>query len=413
MSIFNVKENIKIESKEVNVTPTPIMESEAPDTAIVKQLRGYPWTVDYFNLITDLTDYQSDYDISIDLPITEYVRIKDAVIYLDSPLNNASPTELEGSGLIDLNIVPKLGDLFTAKLVDGRIGLFSLTSVKRGVYNLYNVFKIEFKIRAIIDESNKDILDRLLSKTVNTLVYNKDYAIDQSEPLYTETDYNNLSLLKEELENLLKYFNRRFIRPDLYNVLCFKSDADIIYDPILEKFVLEVMGRSKLSPKIYTYGLDVGESTFLDMMLDESVYPEYIKTKFKLEYPTRFGVNPFLKPLRYSNVTKVLLPADNPDGKLEIKDNIQNEYFPVLSTNDYYLFGEGFYDVLLNNTDKELTKLENMTLSVIYREPIEFNDIINAIRILPEIGEIQQLYFIPILYTIGRYYLSNLPRQRI
>jgi len=410
MPIFSVKEDIKVNVEETKVDNTRIMETDEPNTIILNQIGGYKWKVNYFNLITNITDYQSDFDLSLDLPITEYNEIKDLIIFLNSPLDNSKPDDITGEGIILLSVLPKLGDLFIANLMDGRKGLFILTGVTRGVYNNRDVYKINFKLYYIIDNTNIEIVKRLKEKTVNSFYYNDRYGIENNQQIYTTEQYVDVNFFKAELSNLISFFNRRMILPTNYNIIGYKTLNGIIYDPNLEYFIKRVIGVSNLKRDVYLYDLDK-QISILDYMIDDSIMIEEIKRYRNLKFVTEYGNNVYLKPIRYSPVNWVV-KLENVYNTPEIDENFENnenEYYPPLNKKSY-IFSEDFYDVLFGIKvieDTNLTLFENVILKLIDKEPIDKNDILTLIRSKEDLSVVQQLYFIPILYFIIKYYLNS------
>jgi len=394
-----------------NINKNPSYNVDTPMENIIKQISGYRWFVDYYNLVTNSYDNQSTVDFSLDLAVTEYNLIKDMVLILDSPIDNDTAINVGGSGYIDSNIIPKNGDVFIAKLMDGRLGLFYLSGVSRDTYNLRDVFKVSFKLYSIIKDENETDYVKLQDKVIETYYFNKDYLKTNDKKLFTSKEVLDRDKVDALTNTLLTVYNSKIINTDVRYTISYKDSLNrILHDPHLEDFVSKVIGSTSLHRNTNMFSKkDTNKYTILDV-LAESLDSKLIYKYFSINTASKLGVNPFLRPVVYGGVDMLIIPEKELSSTLEplIQDN---DLYPYVS-NIYYIFPEDFYSVL--NGDKIITdvnnisSLEKIVLSIINKETIKLVDVEDIVDDLLINGEEPELYYyIPILIYVLRYYKNN------
>lgn len=416
MAIVTLTEKLSnIEKTEPTTDNTRLMESDLEvkydeQVEISKLISGYEWTVNYYNAQGDLSDYQDNFDSTLDFGIIDYVEYKNLVLYLDSPLEMVKPEELQGEALLDLNIIPKPSDVFIAKLIDGRYGIFTLTSIKRGVYNLSNVFKIGFKIYQIVDSLKDPIIEKIKNSTYTELYYNKDYIKDSSIPVLSKTQKDDIEYFNSVLKDLVKQYSRLFITPENYFIPLFKDDVYRYYDPNIIKFMLRFIPITELNNKMEIFNLPT-EITILDYIADDSIFLSEVNKYLKFIENVSDYPNPYLMEVRFSPIGRIITAGEDYDKDLEFKNpGIGDNLFPKIS-NKFYVFGEDFYSVLYKEKNIEevnLTVFETLILNLINREPLDKEQLYDVLDNLSGLNKMQQYYFLPLSYVLVRYYLTKL-----
>jgi hypothetical protein len=413
MALFKPGNNILQPSKEIKEEvikeeiKKPVFESETPIRNIIKQISGHKWFVDYYNAVTTKDDFNSSLDLSTDLNITEYNLIRDAVIIVESPLENTKPENLEGSGYIDLSIIPHNGDFFIAKLMDGRLGVFQLTGAIRETYNLERMFKINYKLFTIIPSVDDPYYKEITAKVINTYYYNKDYLRTSDKPILSKEEVDTRLESEKIITNLINLINSEIITTDVRYTYSYKTKTGrIVHDPQIEDFLLRVVERNNLHPRLTTYGLkDKSKFTILDLLLKESD-KNLIKIGYKKIGSHEYGVNPYFRQIFWVGINNVVIPDDNTYDKND-EDDSNDNHIPTIK-DDCYIFTQEFYDYLygkLTNEDIELTTLEKMLLNVINDNPIDFTDINNCYNELIQRNRIKEIYYYsPLIIFLIKYY---------
>ena len=394
-----------------NINKNPSYNVDTPMENIIKQISGYRWFVDYYNLVADSFDNQSTIDFSLDLAVTEYNLIKDMVLILDSPIDNDTAINIGGSGYVDSNIIPKNGDAFIAKLIDGRLGLFYLSQVSRDTYNLRDVFKVSFKLYSIINDENETDYVKLQDKVIETYYFNKDYLKTNDKKLFTSKEIIDRNKIDSLTNTLLAVYNSKIINTNVRYTISYKDNLNrITHDPYLEDFVSKIIGSTSLHRNTNMFSKkDTNRYTILDV-LSENLNSKLIYKYFSINSASKLGSNPFLRPILYGGVDRVVMPEKELSSTLEplIQDN---DLYPYVS-NLYYIFPEDFYLVLsgvktIDDADT-ISNLEKIILNIINKETIKLVDVEDIIDDLLINGEEPELYYyIPILIYILRYYKNN------
>jgi len=419
MAIFTLDDQIDDSTELINDDiKTPVFNSDVIRDDILKQIAGYKWYVDYYNLIANLDDNQTTADFSVDLATTEYTAIKNMVVILDTPISTDIAVDMTGSGYINANIIPKNGDVFIAKLIDGRLGVFSLTSVNRKNYNLKDIFLIEFKLYSIITNTEDNIYLSLINKTVNNLIYNKDYLKTSDKPLFTTQEYEDRITIKKYLKVLTSFYNSKVVNKDVKNYIAYmNTKSELIYDPNVEYFVKEVIGISNLNNNINILGKrDESIYTLLDIILSD-IDSIMINKYIKLVPTSDYGTNPYNNTMYWSGVRYVVNAVNIKNDLIEENDVTNNNNYPFIS-NLYYMFDSMFYDTLLGtleeDTEVSLTLLELIVINIIHKEPIKISDIKTVMYdLINSDNKLEQYYYIPILIYSLFYYNNQITYNNI
>ena len=410
MAIFRLDR----EAKEADATVAhnqnrPLYNSDVPLGAIVSQIGGYKWYTDYFNVIKGDTGFESTFDASVDQAVVEYTKINNMLITLDTPIDNTVPEEITGSGYIDIDLIPKNGDVITAKLIDGRVALYTLTGIEKNNYNLKDIYKISFKLHDIVDNYDDDIYVKLNSKVANTYYYNKEYNNGSDKALFTKKEAEDNKTAYEHIDILIKLFNKNIITPDTKFTVSYRNkDNVLVHDPYLERFILSVVGLTELERRVTTYGLaDPTKYTFLDLLIKECP-AELVDTHFTEVASSNYGTNHMLKPIMYAGVSKVIELSKQSITITDTNDDITT--LPVISSSSYIL-GEGFYGKITNNTlfnTVKLSNIESLVTKSINGDSIDFIKLVEISHFLHrETDKVKLYYYIPILIFLYRYYLRQ------
>jgi len=414
MALFTLDNNIDTNTAMINEDiKTPAFNSDIISDNILKQISGSKWYVNYYNLISTMDTNQSTADFSLDLATTEYTVIKDMVIILDTPISTDIAVNMTGSGYINAGIIPKNGDIFISKLIDGRLGVFSLTGITRKNYNLKDIFLIEFKLYTIISSKEDEVYTKILDKTVTTLIYNKDYLKTSDKQLYTEQEYVDRTNIKKYLKTLIAYYNTKVINKNSKYSICYLTKTkELMYDPNMEYFVKDIIGTANLPDKLNIFGKkDKSIFTILDMLTDK--VDKLLINQYTVKLPSsKFGINPFNSTMYWCGV-KYVITTDSIKKTIMDHDVTNNDLYPYVSSINY-IFDDIFYNNLLGiDSTIKLTKLENIVLNMIDNNPIKLVTITDIMYdLLQSNHTLEQYYFIPIIIYSLLYYNNQITYQQ-
>jgi len=412
MAIFGVNNETIEETVEQaeEVRESPIYDSETPINDVIKQIGGYKWEVDYYNSSTTIDDYQSLFDNLLDEAVVEYTKIKDLILYLSSPLDNTDINNVEGSAIINVNIVPKNGDVIVAKLPDKRFGVYILTSVTRKTYNTKNIYEIGFKLYGIASSKYDPLYSKLESRVFNTLYYNRNYLLEADKPLYTESDVNEREHLTKLFNGIITKIRTDYITPSSKKTYSFYHDKDLRYyfDPHVEDFLLNVTRM----PEMNIVGIrNKTTYTYMDM-LTEGVDVNVVSMWMDSKSPYNYGSpNPYMYHTRSLLLGKVIMPTKTENNTEVFSVTKKTDgIIPTLSTTTYVL-QEGIYEILtgaLPIAGADLTLLEFLFLKAINNESFKYEQIkILAEYMLKLDYGYYFYYFAPLTLYLIRYYIRS------
>jgi len=390
----------------------PLYESENVDSLVRAFIDGYKWPVTYFHRVIDDMDQITEYDPELDPTLQNYVRINNLTLYLQSPLPEGTGDNLAGEAIIDLDIIPNPNDLFIARLLGGKIVMFSIEDVQRINYNNDNLFSVSFKNYGEYDSEDDPLIVSLMRSTTEELTYNEKYRIDSTQPLYTPDDLNLKKDILFKIDSLINLLNTKFVnRKTQFFYGYIDKDSKLIYDPHMYKFIKKAIGFMYFKKVPERVDITDNESVILDYMLDLTISKILIAENVRLSV---FGDNnnliktsPYLDNTMFTLIDKVV---DIVEEEVSYKDNGNiNELYPYLPTGKY-IFRKEIYDVILRDKiiDKDkLTLFETIFLSFINRVPIEYDDLELLYTNINKLPNAELFYYVPILITILNWYVTT------
>lgn len=413
MAIFNVNSNTEeitnniVEEEKKTKAPTYIFESDTKLSEIVKQLSGYKWVVNYYHAVNDNNDLDITLDLSTDNLIYEYNLIKDMVLFVDQPLDTTQPTELTGSAYIDVGIVPSGADFFISNLIDGRLGIFTITSVIKETYNKRYTYKIEYKLYTIIDQHDTELLNKINSKVMEEYYYNKNYLRREDKVLLTKKDIDIRKELNSMLNTLLNVLNKYVITQDVRYLYATNLEGyGLIYDPFMEELLLRVFEISDLNPRYTPLQVNNVErfNNIINSLITDSkiILDKYAKVTTALEY----NDDPKIYSLVYTGIDYLIMTDRINQGVGRFIYNLDG-YKPIRL--DSYIFDIDFYSYLEgNNTDYVLDNMEYCVASILNKTIIDYSRIGSFYKDVLRMNHNQLYYCLPILaYTIKYALLNN------
>ena len=417
MAIYGINEEINsnITRKESD-SLVPHYETDATETNLVATVSGQSWKVTFFHRITPNNMDITTYDPNLDITLYDYNRIDDFIIKLDSPVPTGTPDNMDGSGIIDTSFRPNVADVFLAKIPDGRTVIYAISAVKRINYNNNYLYRIEFKAHTIISDPNDPILNKLIKATTNHLVYNEKFRLTHDKPLYGKDEYKIREQYLSYIDALLKLWADRYILTENKYFISFKykdmNEPKIsyrVFDPYIERFVKHIIGINNLPNDLELMSLEDNNVTILDALLNNNVIFKDIKQYYVLKNLGQFTNNPYLFPIQYTGINKLISVTNIDDDTIDSKNAVVNDLFPKLD-NKFYIFRQYIYLVLggdsIEQYSDNLTLFEIMVLKMMDSSPLNHDDIMTIYKNIILLDEKEMFYFIPIFIYMLRYSLE-------
>lgn len=221
-----------------------------PSSSLLLWISGSNWRVNYYSQVLDSTQEPTPLALDRKPPYQQYRKI----IGIDlKVLQSLDPQQDErirtfsvtGSGLTYPFLTPNNGDMFTANIGDGKIGLFTITSSRRTTFKRDSVYAVEWKM---ISELTTQQLENLDEKSIITYHYSQRSLLGNCGPFITEAEYED----SKRYEKLIGELTRRYLT-DFYSrehSTFLVPDQELkTYDHFVTKAVLKVFD-SKLDTRL-------------------------------------------------------------------------------------------------------------------------------------------------------------------
>ena len=396
---------------------------------IVQYIDGQEWTVDYFVHLIARDNGIGLFDPLAPDPAAQFAKIKDLILFVDSPLTQGTANDISGSAYINANITPNQGDIFVATLLGKRKAIFRVEGVEKKNYNLNNVYLLEYKLYMFID--NDDAVPQgILTKVVKNYRYDKDYLLTNSTPILLEDKFEFKKEVTLDKEDLTNYYLKTMYHSRL-NTLAIPGQEDVTIDIMMQEFTYKVIdiknnGIVNRINRLQVNDEVLSQPTILTALLKRD--PDILKlcNREVTVYRTdRFISNVMLRTIVYLGIEKIVYPKTIDENLVEMTDletsfteytleSASNPYrsnkptvpnlIPTLDvTNPYYVFTEAFY----NNDTVNMSILEFLTMEYLYDRELNKEQLMSVIDDCKYWDRVQQFYFIPIVILLIRDYVNN------
>ncbi len=217
-----------------------------------------------------------------------------------------------------------------------------ILSFSKSIYNTER--KCKTKIRSIIDDNNKNHLN--FSAKHNKSYYNDD--------LLNRTDYNSNYEVVNNINNFIRYNNRRIITPENNNKLYRK----------IQKTPIRILDAPNLVDDYYFNILDWGKENIIAVALSNEIYlwnNDNLQTSLLMKYENKDNddMNNYITSLSWMN-NGICLGVGLPNGAIQLWDinkkiklreiNAHDDRISCLSWNEYIL-SSGSRDRYIKNFD--------------------------------------------------------------
>ncbi len=356
-------------------------ETDKTIDEITNNVGGYSWDVDFYNQLVTSNDVSTALDVNLSPAVQRYRKIDSLEIKLQSPISATNIEEIEGEAYINIGSAVYKHDLFTAKMRDNRIGIFTIDEIGSKTYELNQIVTIKFKILGFADTENT-LFQNLISKVDTEYVHDIGFKKHNGSPIIAKKEYFNHNIVLENSIVHMTNYLAKFLDVD-NNLIVININGKLLVDPFLNDFILSVFSTSELS-------------MLTNVTRVESNYNrEDIPTLFKsilgnldLKYANKLYFNytdndPYLK-----NYLNIYYTVSNKDNGLTLNDKT-------------YFLEDTFYDLSGENSD--LSSFD--TILIKYIEQKDYPSIDEIETCIEEVltGSDLDIYFkLPLLIMIYR-----------
>lgn len=414
-----------------------------PKDSLLTHIGGSSWVLPaYYAQVLDKDSNLSGQQYTKNPVYQSYKKIVNLEIKVQTPLNTDQDDankemNVTGSGTVYPSIIPNEGDMFTADIGQGRLGIFRVTSSRKN-----SIFKEAcYDIAYTLDTDNDDKLLDLEQKTIVTYYFHKDFLTAGSNPLIIKNEMDTLLNLKKVYDIMLYQYFRRFFSRE-FKTLVVPSQTRPTYDHYLTKYILSMFGTQEAYELAYIRSLNLDEDrvsrcdTLWDALKQkDSALLNTAFTKVGLVSGLSFNRTPTHNGIRYSGMGSVVYPKDPyisvdhsyvnnvkaiesellPSTDAAVASNVliravnlreldsdlgDNLY--TVTVDDYYVLSANFY----NNTEEQST-LETAVTAYLNRTQIDTDQLYNTARNFHRWGSLEQFYYVPIVMTLIRSVLKG------
>lgn len=387
---------------------------------IISNLKGYKQKVTYYNSISgayDTTTVTSDF---LPKSLQKYNKIEDMIVYLDSGLDRVQVKDFELQGKINSGITPRVNDMLTFRLLDGRLGIFTVTKVNNEIWQTHEVFSITFKLKNFSDAEPNLILD-IESKVVRKLVYDKNFVGEKGSPMLEVSQYKNRQTLQNIRLRIIDDYFKWFIDNEnkylnLYATITDKVmfEREVYVDTLLTDFLMKTIAfsenhlYSQLNTIQQTYDRNFENSIWDAILNRDSSYIGNYQASISWTVEKHTNGHPLTRDLKYLGISGVVDLVDDDHIFLdeELKESLKRKpsfkdiLYPLEIYNyelpRNYIFSEFFYLGDLNG----MTGFEKILFRFLKRETISFSELEPYLQGYRHWSRYEQYYILPCLMLI-------------
>jgi len=210
-----------------------VLDNDMSIKRAIKNIEGSDWALKgYYNQILGADNNPSTFDTNRTTADQQYTLIEKLVISLTTPIETVSSAEVEGEAYLPSSIVPIVGDMFKARLIDGVLALFRVTNVESNAYVAEKIYKIAFRIdtKQTVDPDRYDAIDAYVAKE---LVFDQNIYLDGKDPLLVKKEYIDLQNLIDLEKELQHRYYQSFYNAKTGYLLYKTEDNKTIFDAVI------------------------------------------------------------------------------------------------------------------------------------------------------------------------------------
>lgn len=383
-----------------NTNTASVYENIDSPVNVSATLDGSPWETEaYYNQHLGEDDFPRQLDIGIHPSVQSYVKINSLVIYSTDPLTpsrdeTTGVTRLEGSGNMYPSVVPIVGDMFPARMIDGRLGLFVITASEPLNITNGSAHTVSYRL---FDYHNPEFQENLTRKTVRELTYN-DNGCCEGELI----EGTIVPEVTSTLAKLVTMYYDLFYDRETQSMAYPSEDVQKDYDPFVTEFFkrivdYELRGRN---PPITIYSCTTEEhrdkfTTIWDCMLWGDIFSFHLISKqSRLVNTFAFTADRLFEAIGDSHFNRVIWPQSRTTlFETEVPDVIDPEV--------YYVFSKEFYmDDRVN-----MSPLENSVRNALVGVKPTAEDLNTYVGMVSTLTKQKLFYFIPVLIYLFKIYM--------
>ena len=408
-----------------------------PKETILAHVEGSSWTVDYYSQVVARDTGLAGNGLGTDPIFQQYKLVNGMEIKVTSPLTSSQDGEskemtLQGAATVYPFVIPNVGDMFVADLLDGRRGIFQVTSSTRLAVFKETCHSIDYQL---VDFGSQQRMDDLKRKVVQTTYFEKDFIYHGQNPILVSDDYENLQFLRRNYGTLITQYFKRFYSKE-YATLIMPDQDDVVYDGFLVRALFQHLSTWDARELTVLRQLNTDDDQVMTadsiwtvlMARNRALLPD---TFFQVGYVSAksFTNQPVFEGIRYSGVERVIYPIDpmvRVDNQLTQNVKTAGEFVPLRKgmpnrkslaslltasqpdptkvgikdtfEEGYYVFSKAFYED--DRTENAQSLLELCVQDYLDDKEIAYSRIRELVEASARWDSVNSFYFIPVLIIL-------------
>lgn len=380
-----VKENIPV------IETAVVVDEDVPVRKMLKYISGMNWTVTYYNSVKRKNEIIEPIDPDKRTIENQYTKIEKLTIKVTSALETETLDGLTGTAIIPVNIIPVVGDMFTARILSGEIGLFTITDVKERSYKLDRTFEINYKLTTT-NLINSTLLEEVEQRVVQTFVYEDNVTLDNRNPLLMKDVDSFYREMKQKIKVLSTEYYHRYIADTGY--LCLEREDYTVYDGYIVSLFSDLSDLPNSMLFANTRIPETRKYPFTGLLVEGSAL-KYFKAGLRDNIPVSGYQNGRLRE-HYPTVLNKLVDVEEYNDPIDI--SVSSDLLPKMDYGDYsYLYRE--------NGD---TLFEIVLKSIVDGEELNYEDVRRLVEDSDNWNDEEFYWYGPLLLYIVIYTVSNI-----
>ena len=317
-----------------------------PLNSLITHVEGASRVVDYYSQVLSGNDEPQKYSPDLAPHLQQYreiidLEIKQTDFSFDFDNTNQEATA-SGTATIYPPLIPNFGDVFIADIGNGSVGLMAVSGLEKKSIFKQACYEIQFNLIRILTDKNE--VEVLRQKVVETYYFIKDFILYGQNPLLVESEYLLLQdsnrILHEATEDYLTEFYSREL-----SCLTVPGQGRPTYDPFAVKAFVECIetGSHHKAKSIKVRNTDELKEYWDNSIWNAIINPSrnQYRSLWSRARPvpiSSFNIHPRMNSIRFSGYDMCIKPLD----KLENVDT----YYKLNERGD-----QGFYGWFINKVN--------------------------------------------------------------
>lgn len=405
-----------------------------PSSSLLTHVDGSSWTVEYYSQVLDSDNAVQGQGLTTSALYQQYRHIRGFELKVTTALESSQDSEsnamsVTGAANIYPFVIPNVGDVFLADVGDGREGVFQITASTRKTIFKDTCYEVSYEL---VGYSTEERRADLKAKTVDVLVFVRDFLTSGQNPLIQKDEFAILTELQDRYLSMAARYFRAFISHE-FKTLLLPAQAAPVYDAFLMKFVKAVFTTRDAEEVRQLRQLNVDDDASLRAMqilevltLKDPLLFKHAAKRMGLMHVRTFTRNPVLEGIRYSGVQYVVYPKDAelsidemlyPRTKALSAEVLRNAVSPVATvdvpdlsalpqptiplihailSDEYYIFSAAFY----NKADTGQSQIELLLHDYLDGKALNTTVLLALCQAQHTWGALERFYYTPIVLLL-------------